>query len=103
MQQGDLAAAGRLLTASHRSSQHLFENSTAALDSLVDLLESHPAVFGARLMGGGFGGAVLALTSDSFNAKDAAEIGQRFEAHHHRCPEVLHLQSADGAQVLWRG
>ena len=103
LQQGDLAAVGRLLTASHRSSQHLFENSTAALDRLVDLLESHPAVFGARLTGGGFGGAVLALTSDSFNATDAAEIARRFEAHHHRCPEVLQLQSADGAQVLWRG
>jgi len=35
----DLGAVGKLLTASHRSSQTLFENSTAELDFLVDELE----------------------------------------------------------------
>jgi galactokinase len=103
LQRGDLAAAGRLLTASHRSSQNLFENSTAGLDGLVDLLEVHPAVLGARLTGGGFGGAVLALTGENFTEQDAAEIGRRHAAKQHRVPEVLHLQSADGAQVIWRG
>jgi galactokinase len=101
LQRGDLVAAGRLLTASHRSSQNLFENSTAALDRLVDLLEVHPRVLGARLTGGGFGGAVLALTRDDFTEADAAEIGRQQAGHQHRGPEVLHLESADGAQVIW--
>ncbi len=57
---GDLAAVGRLLTASHRSSQHQFENSTPELDFLVDQLVAAPHVHGARLTGGGFGGAVMA-------------------------------------------
>jgi galactokinase len=100
LQRGDLATVGRLLTASHRSSQHLFENSTPALDHLVDLLEKHPAVLGARLTGGGFGGAVLALTKDSFTEQDAAGIARRHGAVHGRAPEILQLQSADGAQVL---
>ena len=98
---GDLAATGRLLTASHRSSQHLFENSTAALDLLVDLLEPHPAVLGARLTGGGFGGAVMALTTGRFAAADADAIGAKYAQHGHRPPEILHLLSADGAKVLW--
>ncbi len=102
LQRGDLATVGRLLTASHRSSQQLFENSTAALDSLVNLLEPHPAVLGARLTGGGFGGAVMALTKDSFTAQDAAQIAARYSAQHGREPEVIHLESADGAKVLWR-
>jgi galactokinase len=100
LQRGDLGAVGRLLTASHRSSQHLFENSTSALDLLVDLLTQHPAVFGARLTGGGFGGAVMALTKDSFTAKDAAGIAARYSASHGREPETIHLQAADGAVVL---
>jgi galactokinase len=102
LQRGDLAAVGRLLTASHRSSQHLFENSTPALDALVNLLEPHPAVLGARLTGGGFGGAVMALTKDTFTEADAAEIARRHAAQHGRAPETIHLQSADGAQVIWR-
>ena len=100
LQRGDLAMVGRLLTASHRSSQHLFENSTPALDQLVDLLEKHPAVLGARLTGGGFGGAVMALTKDSFTEKDAAEIAKAYRARHGRDPEMIHLQAADGARVL---
>ena len=103
LQSGDLAAAGRLLTASHRSSQHLFENSTPALDRLVDLLEPHPAVLGARLTGGGFGGAVMALTRDNFSEAEARGIARAYATGQHRAPEILHLQSADGAKVLWRG
>jgi galactokinase len=97
---GDLAAVGRLLTASHRSSQHLFENSTPALDGLVDLLEKHPRVHGARLTGGGFGGAVMALTRADFTAQDATGIAADHSARHGRAPDVIHLQAADGALVL---
>ncbi|MDI1248091.1 MAG: galactokinase [Lacunisphaera sp.] len=102
LQRGDLAAVGRLLTASHRSSQNLFENSTPALDTLVNLLEPHPAVLGARLTGGGFGGAVMALTKDTFTAADVAEIARLYAVQHGRTPEMIHLQSADGARVIWR-
>lgn len=93
---GDLVTAGQLLTASHRSSQHLFENSTPSLDRLVDALEKHPAVLGARLTGGGFGGAVMALARDEFTGADAAAIATQAGSH----PEILHLQTADGARVV---
>jgi galactokinase len=93
---GDLVAAGRLLTASHRSSQHLFENSTPALDRLVDLLATHPAVLGARLTGGGFGGAVMALARGTFNEADARQIADASGSH----PDVIHLQSAAGAHLI---
>jgi galactokinase len=93
---GDLAAAGRLLTASHRSSQLLFENSTPSLDRLVDLLTAHPAVLGARLTGGGFGGAVMALTLGTFSKTEADAIAAKSGSY----PEVIHLQTADGARVV---
>ncbi len=99
LQRGDLAATGKLLTASHRSSQRLFENSTPSLDRLVDALEKHPAVYGARLTGGGFGGAAMALTRDTFTAADAQNIASVLST----VAEVLHLQSADGARVTWCG
>ncbi|MGA2521751.1 MAG: galactokinase family protein [Acidimicrobiales bacterium] len=58
---GDLAEAGQLMTASHRSLAGDFEVSTPALDALVDRLTQTPGVFGARLTGAGFGGCVVAL------------------------------------------
>lgn len=96
----DLVALGQLLTASHRSSQHLFENSTAALDSLVDILHRQPGVLGARLTGGGFGGAVVALTTDRFNVAQADLVAQQHTARGHPLPDFIPLRTADGARLL---
>ena len=75
---GDLATVGELLTASHRSSQTLFENSTPELDFLVKTLVAMPHVYGARLTGGGFGGAVMALTSEKFGDVQAQAVAATY-------------------------
>jgi galactokinase len=98
--QGDLAAVGRLLTASHRSSQRLFENSTPELDFLVDTLTATPHVFGARLTGGGFGGAVMALAGAAFGEEEARAVVAAYEARFGAAPDVLHAQTGDGAKLL---
>jgi galactokinase len=97
---GDMTAVGRLLTASHRSSQHLFENSTPELDFLVDRLTASPGVLGARLTGGGFGGAVLALARSEFNEAAAQLVSRTYTDKFGRAPEVLPLRVAGGAQLV---
>jgi galactokinase len=59
----DPAAAGVLLSQSHASMRDDFEISVAEVDLLVRLAEQHAGVFGARLTGGGFGGAIVALAA----------------------------------------
>ena len=59
---GDIPHVGTLLDASHRSLRDDYEVSTAELDRLVALARSDREVLGARLVGGGFGGSILALT-----------------------------------------
>jgi galactokinase len=56
----DLEAAGRLLDASHASLRDLYEVSVPEVEDTVARLKDAGAA-GARLVGGGFGGAVLAL------------------------------------------
>lgn len=97
---GDLAAVGRSLTASHESSRTLFENSTAELDFLVKTLGATPQVYGARLTGGGFGGAVMALTSDSFGAAQADAVVAKYAKKFGPRPDVLHTQTGEGAKLL---
>jgi galactokinase len=97
---GDLAAAGRLLTASHHSSRTLFENSTPELDLLVDTLAPMPHVYGARLTGGGFGGAVMAFTDAEFGAAEAARVAGAYARRWGTAPDVLHCQTGDGAERL---
>ena len=97
---GDLQAVGRLLTASHRSSQFLFENSTLELDFLVDALVASKHVYGARLSGGGFGGAVMALTHSEFGEADAGKIADAYKAKFGVSPDVMQTRTDDGAVSL---
>lgn len=100
LQRGDLRRVGAALTASHRSSQHLFENSTAELDFLVDRLSEESGVLGARLTGGGFGGAVLALATRDFVLPCAERVAAAYAEKFEAAPNILHLQTAEGAEVV---
>lgn len=97
---GNLRRVGELLTASHRSSQQLFENSTPELDFLVDSLVTKPHVLGARLTGGGFGGAVMAMTGAGFDAAAAGMVAGAYHERFSRTLETLHLRTGDGARQL---
>ena len=58
---GDLGAVGPLLLASHASLRDDFEVSTPTVDGLVEKAWSQPGCLGARIMGAGFGGSIIAL------------------------------------------
>jgi len=100
LQAGDLPRVGGLLTASHRSSQSLFENSTRELDFLVDQLAATSGVYGARVTGGGFGGAVMAFTSPEFGETQAAVVSKSYHEKYGAAPDVLRTQLGDGAEVI---
>lgn len=97
---GDLPAAGAALNASHQSSRENFENSIPELDTLVELLKLQPTVYGARLTGGGFGGAVMALTGPAFGQAQADVIAAAFAAQHGIQPSIFHTRAGDGARLL---
>ena len=71
LEHGDVSGLGKLMNESHESSRTNFENSTPELDRLVDLAREQPGVLGARLTGGGFGGASVVLCENAC-AEDAA-------------------------------
>lgn len=58
---GDLAGLGELFLASHASQRDDYAVSIPPIDLLVELAQRDPAVYGARLTGGGFGGSVVLL------------------------------------------
>lgn len=61
LREGDFPQFGQYLFQSHESSRDVFKNSCAELDLLVELARSQPSCLGARLTGGGFGGATINL------------------------------------------
>jgi galactokinase len=60
LEAGDPAELGRLLDASHRSLRDDYEVSVPEVERAVEICREAGAL-GARIMGGGFGGSVLAL------------------------------------------
>ena len=93
-----LAELGKLLIESHRSSSQNFENSCPELDFLADQLNEHPSVLGARLTGGGFGGAVMAWVPKSFTQKDAETIQQAYHKQYKQKIDCFHFKASDGAR-----
>lgn len=96
---GDVAGIGKLMSASHESSRLNFENSTPALDLLVSIAQATHGVYGARLTGGGFGGAIVVLVSR--DAADAAgeHIAAEYERQSGNHAKVLQCDLADGALI----
>ncbi|HTX46055.1 MAG TPA: galactokinase family protein [Solirubrobacteraceae bacterium] len=69
----DLEAVGRLLDASHASLRDLYDSSTDAVEETVERLKRDGAA-GARMMGGGFGGHVLALLPPNLASPPDAHV-----------------------------
>ncbi len=71
LEAGDVAALGRLMDESHESLRRDCEVSTPRLDAMVEAARRVPGCHGARLVGAGFGGSVVALV-DQGAAKGCA-------------------------------
>jgi galactokinase len=83
MRRGDAIELGRLFSASHASQRDDYAVSVPEVDLLVGLAETEPAVLGARLTGGGFGGSIVALVrlgeARGVAARVAAEYARRVD------------------------
>ncbi|MBN2506423.1 MAG: galactokinase [Verrucomicrobia bacterium] len=97
LREGDFEQFGQYMLQSHESSRDHFNNSCRELDILVDLARHHPACLGARLTGGGFGGATINLvrTPRAADFMEAMDDGYRKATG--RSAHPLLCQVVDGA------
>ena len=98
LREGDIFQFGQYLFQSHASSRDFFKNSTPELDALVDIASKLKGCYGARLTGGGFGGATINLVQ-----YDAVETFMQMLAHQYftitgRRTVPWVCQVVDGAQ-----
>ena len=96
--QNNLRELGNLMRASHQSSQELFENSNRALDFLVDSLQYNENIFGARMAGCGFSGAVVALSNLKFTEDSAAEVCNKFQTAFNTPADAFKVKPVNGVQ-----
>lgn len=90
-------AIGPLLTASHASMRDDFEISSPELDCAVDAALAAGAL-GARMTGGGFGGAAIALVDTAREQDVAAAVRAAFAAAGFTQPDVIAVAASLGAR-----
>jgi galactokinase len=73
---GDPIAFGRLMSASQRSSRDDFENSSPALNTLIEIAEESPGFLGGKLSGAGWAGCTVNLV----RAEDAHAFSETVAA-----------------------
>lgn len=100
LEKGDLAGFGALMYDSHESSRNWFENSCEELDTIVDAAKAIPAVYGARLSGGGFGGSCCLLVDPTAADEIAEAIKNEYKAKHGDLPTVSLIRPSDGAHLV---
>ncbi|MCY7403552.1 MAG: galactokinase [Cryobacterium sp.] len=89
-------AIGALLDASHLSMRDDFEISVPELDLAVTTARAAGAI-GARMTGGGFGGAAIALTPRAVLPAVKAAVLAAFDDRGLRTPDLFVVRAADGA------
>ncbi|HEY1698265.1 MAG TPA: galactokinase [Trebonia sp.] len=96
---GTYRQIGELLTQSHASSRDDFEISWPQADATVDATIAAGA-YGAKMIGGGFGGSVLALVPQARAAAVRAAVTTAFDEREWRAPEFLEaIPSAAARQI----
>lgn len=93
------AAIGPLLDASHTSMRDDFEISCPELDLAVDASRAGGAI-GARMTGGGFGGAAIALTPVALEQKVRDAVATAFADAGFKAPDIFTVSPAAGARRI---
>ena len=93
------AAIGPLLDASHISMRDDFEISCPELDLAVSVSRANGAI-GARMTGGGFGGAAIALTPVAAEQQVRSAVVRAFAEAGYTAPEIFTVTPAAGAMRI---
>jgi galactokinase len=93
----DLETLGILMNQSHHSLSADMEVSTPKVDTLARIAQATPDVYGARMMGGGFGGSVIALVERSQAQTAQAQIVSAYGDYLGREPDAFVVKLAQGA------
>jgi galactokinase len=97
----DLTTLGKLMAESHSSMRDDFEITVPAIDQLVALMQSAiGSEGGARMTGGGFGGACVALLPTNRVAKVCAAIEAGYRTPDGHKPLIMVERPGPGVALL---
>jgi len=96
----DPVEMGRIVTESHGSLRDDYEVSCAELDFLVEAALGVGGVFGARMIGGGFGGSTVNLVRAEAVEELEATLAAKYREYYGLTPEIHVCIAASGASEV---
>lgn len=100
LQAGQVKALGELMYQSHEGLSKLYLVSCDELDHLVSEASQLEAVWGSRMMGGGFGGCTINLIAQEHMEATLSKLRESYVATFGIEPEIYPVKTANGARVL---
>ncbi len=97
LRSGQIERFGELMYASHRSLRDDYEVSCLELNVMVEIASSLPGIYGARMMGGGFGGCTINLVSKENASEFRETISKLYRSKTGLDPQIYITTAADGA------
>lgn len=98
--QNDIERMGELLYQSHDGMRFKFEISCDELDFLVDFSKSFDGVYGARMMGGGFGGCTINLVENGIEKKFISAIREAYQTNFNKNCNSIKVALSNGTREI---
>ncbi len=96
----DFDSFGKLMYQSHEGLQYEYEVSCEELDILVDLTREMDYVYGARMMGGGFGGCTINLLKKANIEEFKQKITSGYCNQTSKEPVIYFVKISNGTRVI---
>ncbi|HEY0654160.1 MAG TPA: galactokinase [Chryseosolibacter sp.] len=100
LEANDLVAFGKKMYETHDGLSKLYEVSCAELDFLVDEAKRTGKVFGARMMGGGFGGCTINILKESDVDDVVGRLSAAYKAKYNIDMPSYRVKIKDGTSIL---
>ena len=100
LESGQMQKFGALMFESHQSSIRNFANSTSFLDALVEIASATQGVLGARLTGGGFGGATIWLVEKDKVEQILPRVSEAYRQKTGATCTALVTKASQGARLI---
>lgn len=91
---------GKLMNESHVSLRDDYQVSCRELDLIVELAQSVPGTYGARMTGAGFGGSTVSLVADSSIEQFKAKILEIYAKQTKYTPKIYIYHPSQGARQI---
>ncbi len=96
----NLNEVGDAMYKAHEGLSRDYEVSCAELDYLVSLVKDVPGVYGARMMGGGFGGCTINLVAKG-NVEDVGTlVRKQYRKKFHHDPDMYEMSLSEGTHIV---